>query len=172
MALIEKLAPLILKFEGGYANLEHDSGGCTNLGITLATWRAFGYDKNGDGVIDCKDVKLIDKNDFQKILKTQFWDKWNANSIKSQGVANIVVDWLYNSGRYGIIIPQRLLGLQEDGIVGVKTINAINTQDSIVFFNKVKDARIKFVTNIILHDPSQKIFLKGWLNRINSISYE
>lgn len=49
MAKIDILAPFILSFEGGYVNDPHDKGGATNKGVTIAVWRKYGYDKNGDG---------------------------------------------------------------------------------------------------------------------------
>lgn len=39
MADSSKLVPFILSKEGGYVNDKDDSGGATNFGITLATWR-------------------------------------------------------------------------------------------------------------------------------------
>jgi len=59
MAKLENLSPLILKWEGGYVNNPADLGGATNKGVTLSTWKQQGYDKNGDGVIDVEDLKLI-----------------------------------------------------------------------------------------------------------------
>jgi hypothetical protein len=31
-------------------------------------------------------------------LKSLYWDKWKADQIKSQSVANILVDWVWASG--------------------------------------------------------------------------
>lgn len=63
MAEIKKFEPFILKWEGGakYTNKKSDKGGATKYGITIATWRTVGYDKNGDGKIDEKDVSLSPK---------------------------------------------------------------------------------------------------------------
>jgi hypothetical protein len=58
MANLEKLIPLLLKWEGGYVNDPKDLGGPTKMGVTLKTWRAQGYDKSGDGIIDVDDLKL------------------------------------------------------------------------------------------------------------------
>ena len=59
MAKIEPLAKFILSFEGGFVNDPKDHGGATNKGVTIGTWRQQGYDKNGDGRIDVKDLRLI-----------------------------------------------------------------------------------------------------------------
>ena len=38
--------------------------------------------------------------------------------LKDQNVANILVDWVWASGAYGIKIPQRVLGVDVDGRSG------------------------------------------------------
>lgn len=175
MAEIKKFEPFILKWEGGakYTNKKSDKGGATKYGITIATWRTVGYDKNGDSKIDEKDVKLIDEEDFKKVLKRNFWDKWKADQIKNQKVAEILVDWLWNSGKWGIIKPQQLLGVKADGIVGVKTLAAINNYpNQRKLFESLKNARKAYIDKVIKKDPSQIVNKKGWLNRINSIVYE
>ena len=52
MANVYKLAPWILKWEGGFVNDPDDLGGATNMGVTIGTWKSCGYDKDGDGDID------------------------------------------------------------------------------------------------------------------------
>lgn len=175
MAEIKKFEPFILKWEGGakYTNKKSDKGGATKYGITIATWRTVGYDKNGDGKIDEKDVQLIDEEDFKKVLKRNFWDKWNADQIKNQKIAEFLVDWLWNSGKWGIIKPQQLLGVTADGIVGAKTLAAVNNYpNQRKLFESLKNARKAYIDKVIKNDPSQIVNKKGWLNRINSIVYE
>ena len=85
MANVNKLAPWILKWEGGWVNDPDDLGGATNMGVTIGTWRACGYDKDGDGDIDVDDLRLLTREDVvNRILKPHYWDRWKADRIESQ----------------------------------------------------------------------------------------
>lgn len=170
MAKIELLTPLILKWEGGFVNDPIDRGGATNMGVTLSTWRSQGYDKNKDGVIDAKDIKLLEKADFQSVLRT-YWNRWRADEIQNQSIANLLVDWVWCSGVWGIKIPQSVLGVPVDGTVGPLTLAKVNQQDPEVLFNKIWKERVAYLHRIVERDRSQQRFLKGWLNRLNSFRF-
>lgn len=189
MADVNKLLPYILRWEGGFVNDPADTGGATNKGVTIATWKRCGYDKDGDGDIDVRDLKIITNADVRdKVLKPAFWDRWKADKIQSQKVANILVDWVWGSGKHGIVIPQRLLGVTADGIVGNKTLSAVNFADPDQLFDVIYNARVKFLKDIAassvaayerrigrkareseLMKYTKKRFIKGWLKRLADI---
>lgn len=172
MADIEKLAPIIFRWEGGFVNDKDDHGGATNMGVTLATWKQVGYDKDGDGDIDDKDVKLLNRDDALMVLRI-YWDRWKGDRIKNQSIANILVDWVWGSGKWGIVFPQRLLGVVDDGIVGEKTLAAVNNyKNQRELFEKIKARREKHFRDIVTSNPTQKKFLRGWLNRLASFKFE
>ncbi len=170
MAEVQELKPFILKWEGGFADDPLDRGGATNKGVTIATFKEF-CKRKGYGIPDKQRLKGISEAEWLEILKTMYWDKWRADEIESQSVANILVDWVWASGVWGIKIPQRILGVKADGIVGKITLNAVNEQDARTFFNKIKEARKDFVHNIVARRPDQWRFLNGWLNRINNLNF-
>ena len=172
MANVYKLAPWILKWEGGFVNDPADLGGATNMGATIGTWKSCGYDKDGDGDIDVDDLRLLTREDVvNRVLKPHYWDRWKADDIKSQSVANILVDWVWASGAHGIKIPQRLLGVSVDGIVGPKTLAAVNARNPRELFDMIKIARFDFIEDICRKRPANNKFKRGWMNRINDIAY-
>lgn len=171
MAKVESLAPKIFKFEGGFVNDPTDHGGATNFGVTLSTWRQVGYDKDGDGDIDVDDIRKLTRQDATIVLKKFYWDRWKADNISNQSVAEILVDWVWCSGKWGIVIPQRILGLTTDGIVGAVTLRTVNSADQAKFHSQVWEARRQFIIEIVARDPSQKKFQRGWMNRLNDYKF-
>ena len=173
MANIDLLIPHIIKWEGGskYTNDPLDRGGATKYGVTIGTLQELKYDTNRDGKVNVEDVKALQLEDFKKILKSQYWDKWQADMINNQSLANLLVDWTWGSGVNGIKIPQRILGVTADGVVGEKTINALNGANQRYIYNKVWQARKEFYEKIVKNNPSQSKWLKGWLNRLNDLKF-
>ena len=171
MAKVELLAPKILQWEGGFVNDPSDHGGATKMGVTIATWRQVGYDKDGDGGIDVDDIRLLTRADATIVLKKFYWDRWKADQILNQSVADILVDWVWCSGKWGIVIPQRLLGVKEDGIIGPATIQAVNSAKQGDFHMKIRNARLVFINDIVKKHPDQARFKQGWINRLNSFQF-
>ena len=164
MADITILKPFILSWEGGFSNNPNDSGGATMKGITLRTFQSvYGNDKT------VSDLKRITDEQWQHIFKKYYWDKWKADEIECQAVANILVDWIWMSGITSIKSIQRALKLKDDGIVGPKTLSLINSMHPYKMFLIILEERRKYIEKI--SKGKNKVFKKGWLNRLNSIQY-
>ena len=187
MARVELLAPYIKKWEGGFVHDPADAGGATNMGVTIGTYEVY-CRKKGYPRPTVDRLKGLKEKEWIDILETLYWDRWQADRIKSQKVANILVDWVWGSGKYGINIPQRLLGVEQDGVVGEKTLKAVNDADPDELFESIFDARCKFLEDITarsirkyeerigrkatekeLLKHTNKRFLKGWMNRLEDI---
>lgn len=165
-----KLVPFILKWEGGFVDDPDDLGGATNRGVTIGTYATY-CKKKGYPAPTVERLKNLSEKDWAEILKTLYWDRWKADDIKSQSVANILVDWVWASGVNGIKIPQQVLGVTVDGIVGTKTLAALNARNPKELFEKIKEARVQFIEDICRKRPANNKFKKGWLNRINNLQY-
>ena len=172
MADINILAPFILSFEGGFSNHPADKGGPTNKGVTIATWRQVGYDKDGDGDIDVDDIRMLTEEDVvERVMRPHYWNRWKGDQIRCQSIANLVVDWVWASGKYGITRVQKLLCVKQDGIVGPETLRALNSSDERELFARIMDERIAYIDNLCRKNASQKVFRKGWLRRLSCIGY-
>ena len=167
MADKNKLIPIIKNWEGGYSDNPNDRGGATNSGVTLAVYQSV-YGKNKTK----NDLKRMTNEQWDYIFTKLYWNKWKADEIKNQSIANILVDWVWMSG-YGTIKKiQALFGLTADGIVGNKTISYINSHDQEDVFNKIWNRRKQFYESLVKNNPSQKVFLKGWMNRLNTFKFQ
>lgn len=171
MANSSKLIPFILQWEGGFVNDPDDLGGATNKGITIGTFTEY-KKRKGQKAPTVDDLKNISDAEWHDVFKSLYWDRWKADEIKNQSVANILVDWVWASGSHGIKRPQRLLGVKADGIVGKQTIAAVNAMDAATLFKMIKDDRAKFIDEICKARPKNEKYRKGWMNRINAIRYE
>ena len=65
-----------------------------------------------------------------------------------------------------------MLNLKPDGVVGNKTLSAINDYpNQRQLFPRIKNERLAFIDRIVKNNPSQRRFLKGWKNRVNAFKY-
>lgn len=171
MANVEKLVPFILKWEGGFVNDPDDLGGATNRGVTLATYAQY-CKKKGYPVPTVERLKNLSEREWAEILKTMYWDRWKADKIVNQSVANILVDWVWASGVHGVKRPQKILGVSVDGIVGNQTLAAVNARDAKELFYAIKADRIRFIDEICKARPANEKYRRGWMNRINNLTFE
>lgn len=190
MAKVESIVPFILKWETGttgiglaneqlfekaklkgFANDPDDLGGATMCGVTLATFTEYCRRKGYPRPTIVR-LKAITYKEWLEILKTMFWDKWKADQINNESIALILVDWVWGSGKYGITIPQKAIGVTADGIVGPKTIAAVNAKDPKQLFDLIRKERLAYIERICRSRPTNLKYKRGWLNRLNDIKFK
>ena len=167
MAEFKEYAKKLIEIEGGYINHPDDLGGPTNLGVTLTTFRKY----CGEGKT-IKDLRNMNYGTWCEIMKDLYWDKCLADEIDNQAVAEIAVDWCVNSGTIGLRKVQEIVGVKPDGIAGPKTLDAINGADQKDLFDRIMSARNQFYVNIVKKNPSQRVFMNGWMNRLGRFKFE
>lgn len=170
MADFEKAIPHVLKWEGGYVDHPADPGGATNRGIIFTLFKQYadvlGLPKTKDG------LKLLSEDQAKLIYREHFWNRMRGDNIRDQQVAEIIFDGFVNMGFNGLKIAQREAGTDADGNIGTNSLQAINGAAPVVLFNGIKDARIDYYKRLAERKPQMQVFLKGWLNRINSFVYK
>ena len=113
-----KALQFVLRWEGGYSNHANDRGGETNFGITHATYDNYRLSKK----LAKRSVRLISMDEVKDIYKNKYWIPAGCNLLKPK-LATVHFDWAVNHGVKGAIKTlQRLVRVQEDGIIGNKNI--------------------------------------------------
>jgi type VI secretion system secreted protein VgrG len=177
-------------YEGGYANDPADSGGETYRGISRRNFPHW----EGWSIID--DIKRNNPKNFKKIInnlvnsnpsinemveffyRENFWDGFRGDYTTDQKIANFLFDARVNMGanrpiKYLQAALNEITGskLAVDGIYGNGTHNILlmcleNEENKPKLLAHMNNQRKNTYLDIVNRKPSQKKFLKGWLNRV------
>ena len=162
MDRFKKFLDYIFEVEGGYTNDENDRGGKTTWGITEEEAREFGY---------TGDMRNLTKDFAKNIYLKKYYLGNKLDKIIDDRVALSIFDWAVNSGGRGIkksqIVANKFgANLVIDGIIGNKTLEAINAIDPKMFLKEYHEMQRAFYKNLAAKNSTQEDFLKGWLNRV------
>lgn len=185
MAKIEKALDILYKLEFSNENdvLERNAteDGWTFMGIyqgafpQLDLWKVIRQKMqqyNGD-------MKLVGsmlynnatvREMVEAFYKKEFWDKARLDEVVSQQVANEIFVAGVNMGmKKAVMLAQKLVGVPADGVMGPKTLTAINKYDDAVFDEMYDVLEIDHYETIIANNPSKRIYAKGWRNRAMAV---
>lgn len=150
----------VLKHEGGFVNHPKDPGGATNLGVTIANFRR--YVKPG-GTVD--DLRKLTIAQAKTVYERHYWDAVRGSQLPS-GLDFSVFDFGVNSGpKRAIKLLQRLVGVNPDGVIGPKTLEAVEKINASWLIRDFNDARLAWLKRL----PTWKTFGRGWENRVNNV---
>ena len=164
----------VIMMEGGYNNIAADRGGATNYGISLRFMEGLRNnegDLNNDGHVDADDIRQLDMKTAKRFYHKYFWLHYKCNTIQDPALACKVFSMYVNmrSKSVGRIVQRALRScgkkLDEDGIIGRITKGMMNAVDQDQLMAAIRSEQAGFYRCIVIQDPSQTIFLKGWLNR-------
>lgn len=171
MASFDEAYAATEKNEGGYANHKVDTGGETYRGIARKHWPGWA----GWEIVDALKSKpgfpksLASNEKLQELVKDffrrNFWSYW-LDQFQSQSIASWVYDKRVNMGtETAVKLLQRALGITADGHLGSGTLNAVNSADPEKLREKLREQAKTYYLAIVERDPSQKVFLNGWIAR-------
>jgi hypothetical protein len=169
-SLFKKVAPIILRHEGGWVNDPNDSGGATNMGITIATFKSYAQEDLGiEPTIE--NLRKLTQEQATKIYRKRYWEPRGYCELQSLKVALMIYDWSITSG--GALAEVNKL-LQDHYRVSpqkkmdAQAINSIADQQDLL--ERIGEIRKKYYTNLAIKNGQKTKnfkFLRGWLNRVN-----
>ncbi len=175
--------PILKREEGGYSNIKADTGGETYSGITrknYPTWTGWSIvtaakPKQGQIIVNSQLEALV--SDF---YKKNFWDLLQCDKF-SKYVGMNLCDFAVGSGTVtaakafqnviNSLLPIGTMTLVADGKIGAATIAAANKLDQQKLNDALLDYRKKFYQNIVDRNPTQRQFLRSWVNRLTNFTF-
>lgn len=172
MSRFDQCLAFVLKQEGGYVNDPSDSGGATNCGITQAVYDDYRArsGRNRQPVVGITAPEVAD------IYRARYWKAVAGDSL-AVGLDLVVFDAAVNHGvKQASKFLQRALGVDDDGFIGQQTISAA-VKDNVSgmtpkVIGDIIDQRRDFYEELVKSKPQNKKFIKGWLNRLESLKKE
>jgi hypothetical protein len=172
---VQQMLRDILRREGGYANHPNDRGGPTKFGITLRTlanWRRCG--------VDADDVRNLGVEEAEQIYLANYFRGPGIDRLP-QRQQPLMFDMSINHGpATAVKLLQRTLceagyPCQVDGGIGNETVECARHADQTQgdrFVNRLVDQRVALYRRIAQGDPSQRVFLAGWMRRANEFTQQ
>lgn len=175
-----------LNYEGGYVNDPSDSGGETCRGITIGALNRAKSQGLVSSTLQIKDL-MTDLASVRKIYEVNYYKAGKCNFM-AHPLAFAHFDACVNHGLggrsksgiaigAGMLLQKTIVSFGElvniDGSVGPLTLKALDIAtkkiDIYKLAEKYNDFREEYFNNIAKANPKNKKFLKGWLNRLNSV---
>lgn len=162
MALLEIALAYALINEGSeVVNNPADHGGLTRYGITQKTLSTYLGRPASDA-----EVTNISQQTVSDIYRKLYWTPIRGEAFKSQKLATAVFDSavLMGPSRAAKLL-QADLKVKADGLIGVKTLSAIDAVDADKLLFTYGESVCAFLTSLCLADASQHVFFAGWHKR-------
>ncbi len=168
---VNQLIDEVLVKEGGFVNHSTDKGGPTNFGITQSTLSRY-----LERVVTIEEVKTLDIQTARDIYELRYYRNPRIDKLP-EPIQHFTFDCAVNHGpRRAIKFIQNVCSeagfgpLTADGLMGPKT--KANADACLVsmgnwMLTALVEERRMFYLKIVENRSSQKVFLKGWLNRAN-----
>jgi lysozyme family protein len=160
--------PFILSWEGRFVDHPADSGGRTNRGVTQRVydrWR----ERQG---LRAQDVKHIQDSEVRAIYESDYWLPPRCDLL-GQPLDLVQFDTAANMGPgRAVRFLQKAVGCEVDGDFGPGTERAVRACDPGQAIATYCNIREQFYRHIVANKPSQAVFLKGWMNRLNGLRKE
>ena len=160
--------PFILRWEGGFVDHPSDPGGRTNKGVTQRVYTSW-LARRG---LPQSDVKNIFDAEVKAIYETDYWLPPRCNELPIQ-LDLVQFDTAVNMGvGRAVRFLQAAVGCGADGQYGSETAKAVARCESRTTLAAYCEAREAFYRRLVAKKPELKVFLAGWMNRLNALRKE
>ncbi|MDH5393807.1 MAG: N-acetylmuramidase [Gammaproteobacteria bacterium] len=177
MPNVDQMINDILRREGGFVDHADDKGGPTKYGITIKTLSAY----LGHAALS-SEVEALTEEVARDIYERNYYIAPRIDRLP-ETIQPFVFDCAINHGpRRAIKFLQSVCNqagykpaLSEDGTLGPNTLKAVDStlaKMGNVFLQALYEERRNFYLTIVQNEPSQKVFLNGWMNRVNEFESE
>lgn len=140
-----------------------DKGGRTRFGVA----EKFHPNLTSLGFYDTLPYKEALQLAYQTYIE-EYVSPLRLEEVENQNIANALLSFGVNAGVIQATRTlQRALGLAVDGVFGRHTLYAVNNTPEVDVLKEMQQVQSKYYEAIVERDPSQEIFLKGWINRLN-----
>ena len=163
---------LVIGNEGGYVNDTDDPGGETYKGVarkmhpTWIGWHIVDLLKAQPGFPANLDANKELQIEVSSFYETKFWNRIAGELISEQSVANSIFDFAVNTGcSVSATLAQTVVGVKADGIIGIKTAEAINQFNHEHFLAAFTVEKIKRYVEICQKRPESRKYFFGWVIR-------
>lgn len=114
-----------------------------------------------------EDIEKLTKDDAYKIAYKKIYKAHNIDLINNLSIKTFIFDWLYHSSpKNAIKRIQKILDIEETGVMNKKTINYINSfSDTELLLFLMKESRLNYLKGL----KHYKKYEKGWKLRIANI---
>jgi lysozyme family protein len=165
----DKAMEWVLRVEGGYSDHPADRGGPTKYGITQTTYDAWRRERK----LEPRHVSTIEIAEARGIYHERYWTKSRCGDLPWP-VSLVQFDSCVQHGvRMAARFLQEIAGVWVDGVVGAVTVKAVRELADRVTPREVADRilwrRARYYASIVAGDPSQVVFLRGWISRLEHL---
>lgn len=151
----------LIGHEGNYTDNPKDPGNWTSgkAGVGKLSGTKYGISASAYPLMDIKSISL---DQAKAIYRKDYWDRIQADYLPP-ALAFQVFDAAVNHGpTRAAKLLQRAAKVDEDGIIGPKTLGAVGKLSQAIMLLRFNAARAKFYTSL----DTFKDFGRGWTNRV------
>jgi lysozyme family protein len=141
------------------------------MGVTQKAYDAY----TAQNKLPRKSVNDLSFGDAKDMYHSEYFTKPKFDKIPSEKVAAVLFDYGVNSGTgTAVKALQKIVGTKADGIIGNKTLKAVdkyianNGEDGLV--DAVMTNREKLLSDLVAEDPAKYgAYADGWANRTKAL---